>query len=380
MLLSALILATVTLSACQPSTSPVDVNAQLTQAVQTAFASIQQTQIASTASATNTPSATATPLPRTPPALPAVFQTQGLAPGVTPDTYLTDACQYLKAKWDPDNAAPGTIVMVLFFHTIEKATETSANPSNFGSGDFKRAMKNLRDFGFQAINATQLADFLDYNAKIPARSVVVIQDDRHAAENFNDWFRPYWNEWGWPVVNGWIALDGGDDINLADNVALEKEGWVDHQAHGVIHNIPMTDSSTDEYIRSELQGSKDVLQQYFGKTPVAIIWPGGGFGVRPVQIARELGYRIGFTVNSRGPIMFNWVPQAGQPTGSTDIAEGPVGDPRMTLPRYWPGQVIQNLDFIRITSEQAAAYAEQNKATELEYYDIVCAPTYGPIP
>jgi hypothetical protein len=29
---------------------------------------------------------------------------------------------------------------------------------------------------------------------------------------------------------------------------------------------------------------------------------------------------------------------------------------------------------------EAAAYAEQNKAVELEYYDIVCAPTLGPIP
>ena len=52
----------------------------------------------------------------------------------------------------------------------------------------------------------------------------------------------------------------------------------------------------------------------------------------------------------------------------------------MTLPRYWPNQVIPNLDVVRVISEQAALYAEQNKATELEYYDIVCAPTYGPIP
>jgi hypothetical protein len=29
--------------------------------------------------------------------------------------------------------------------------------------------------------------------------------------------------------------------------------------------------------------------------------------------------------------------------------------------------------------EQASAYAAQNKATELEYYDIVCASEYGPI-
>ncbi|HEX2696379.1 MAG TPA: hypothetical protein VHM28_01640, partial [Anaerolineales bacterium] len=53
--LSVSILLAVLLSACQPSTPPIDVNTQLTQAVQTAFASIQQTQIASTPPATTTP-------------------------------------------------------------------------------------------------------------------------------------------------------------------------------------------------------------------------------------------------------------------------------------------------------------------------------------
>ncbi|MBI1855510.1 MAG: hypothetical protein HYR93_06560, partial [Chloroflexi bacterium] len=91
-------------------------------------------------------------------------------------------------------------------------------------------------------------------------------------------------------------------------------------------------------------------------------------------------YQLGFTINPRGPIMFNWVPQADQPTTSFDIAEGPVSDPPMTLPRYWPSQVVPSLDQVRQIGSDAAAYAEQNKATELEYYDIVCAPTYGLIP
>jgi hypothetical protein len=126
----------------------------------------------------------------------------------------------------------------------------------------------------------------------------------------------------------------------------------------------------------------DDLQKNFGKTPIAIIWPGGGFGVRPVQIAREFGYRIGFTTHPRGPIMFNWIPladanDAGRPAY---VAEGYVNDPRMVLPRYWPSQVLANLDTIRIISNEAAAYAAQSKAVELEYYDIVCAPTLGPIP
>jgi hypothetical protein len=32
---------------------------------------------------------------------------------------------------------------------------------------------------------------------------------------------------------------------------------------------------------------------------------------------------------------------------------------------------------VRNISDEAVAYAEKNKAIELEYYDIVCAPTYG---
>ena len=51
----------------------------------------------------------------------------------------------------------------------------------------------------------------------------------------------------------------------------------------------------------------------------------------------------------------------------------------MTLPRYWDVDARAHLDDVRVLGNEAAAYAEQNKATELEYYDIVCAPTYGQI-
>ena len=65
---------------------------------------------------------------------------------------------------------------------------TTAN--DIYASDFKQMMNDLKEQGFEAINATQLADFLDHNAKIPARSVLLIADDRHSAENFNEHFRP----------------------------------------------------------------------------------------------------------------------------------------------------------------------------------------------
>ena len=368
-------------SSCTAVAPPVDTNAQLTQAVATAMASILGTQAASLPSLTPIPVATAT-LVQTPPALPAPYVSGYLNPLDTPHTYIPDACQYLKDRWTAGNSAPGTIVMVVMFHGIEKGEANVTDPKNVGSGDFKQIMNGLHDMRFQAINTKQLADFLDHNAAIPMRSVLLVQDDRHAAPNFNDWFRPYWEKWQWPVVNGWISALGGTDPVLAENVALEQEGWLDHQAHGVIHNIPMSDASTDEFLTGELQGSITNMQEYFKKTPIAIVWPGGGFGVRPVQFARKFGFRLGFTINPRGPVMYNWVPLAEQqdPRRPLYIPEGPVNDPRMVLPRYWPGQVLANLDPVRVMSEEAASAAQQNKATEMAYYDIACAPSLGPIP
>lgn len=367
------------LTACQPASAPTpDINAALTQAFQTAFAQLQP-------AATSTPSETSIPVAtalRTPPALPEIFVAKQLNPLDTPHIYIKDTCQYLGDKWNSSNAAPGTVVMVIMFHGIVK-DQVAQDPEDITARDFNQLMNDLKEQGFEAINMTQMADFIDRNAKIPPRSVLLISDDRHQGAYFNDHFRPYRDQWGWPVVNGWISFeDGPRALSLEDNIALEAEGWVDHQSHGYIHNINMSDASNDEFIRTEFERSIADLKTNFGKTPVAIIWPGGNFGSRPIQFAREFGFRLGFTINPRGPVMYNWVPlaEAQDPARPIFLPEGYVDDPRMVLPRYWPYQVQANLDVVRTIGNEGAAYAEQSKATELEYYDIMCAPTYGAIP
>ena len=162
---STLLLFTVLLSACQPQTPTVDPDALMTQAVQTAFASIQQTKPAATPTRTPLPTPT---LPLTPPALPDTFTTTALNPLDTPHTYINDECQYLKARWTSTNAAPGTIVMVIMFHTISKSV--ASTPNEIGNQDFQNLMNDLHGMGFQAINTQQLAGFLYSNTKIPQRS------------------------------------------------------------------------------------------------------------------------------------------------------------------------------------------------------------------
>ncbi len=365
----------VLLASCQSTQTPGP-NLALTAAFETAVAQISIPS--ETPAPTETPLPTAT-IPRTPPALPGTYQTSLLKAEDLPRTYVADTCQYLQNKWNPNNSTPGTLVMVIMIHGITK--DEANGPNQISSRDFKLLIDDLFEMGFQAINMQQMADFMYSNAKIPQRSVLLIVDDRHFAEYFNDHFRPYYEQWGWPVVNAYIGLDERPDL-WAENAALSAEGWVDYQAHGYIHNINITNSSSDEFIMSEMNGAITSLQKYMNKTPIAYIWPGGGFSARAVELAPQLGYKLGFTVNPRGPVMYNWIPQADTVNQSNTLAipETPANNPLLTIPRYWDVNARGELDTVRQIGEQATLYEQQNKATELEYYDIVCAATYGPIP
>ncbi len=364
------------LASCQPAPATTDPNFALTAAFETAVAQISIPS--ATPAPIDTPIPTAT-IVRTPPVLPATYQTPLLNASDLPRTYIADTCQYLQNKWNINNSIPGTTVMVIMFHGISK--DAPDNVNGISSADFKKLMNDLFEMGFQAINMQQMSDFMYNNAKIPQRSVLLIVDDRHFAEYFNDHFRPFYEQWGWPVVNAYIGLDERTDL-WAENASLSAEGWVDYQSHGYIHNINISNSSTDEFIMSEMGGAITSIQKYMNTTPIAYIWPGGGFTPRAVELAPQLGYKLAFTVNPRGPVMYNWIPQADAVSAASPLAipETPAGNPLMTLPRYWAPNARNQLDTVRQISDQAIAYAEQGKATELDYYNIVCAPTYGPIP
>jgi hypothetical protein len=341
------------------------------------------TPLPPTATATITPTTTLTPTitpTRVPPQLPATFTPSLLNPLDTPHTYIQDTCTYLKEKWDPNNSAPGTVVMVIMVHGIINDV-TASKPQDMTGDRFKILARDLNDQGFTTITVQQLYDFLDHNAKIPQKSFMFIVDDNRTPQNYITWFKPLHEQYGWTVTNAIISDTRTPDF-WSSHAALEAEGWLDHQAHGVVHNINITPSSTDDFIKSELYGSIQGIQEHFNKTPIAYIWPGGGFTERAVQIAVEAGYKLGFTINPRGPVMFNWLPLSDQqdPNRPSYMPEGAISDLLMVLPRYWSTDADSHIDQVRVIGKEAAAYAETNKQTELDYYDIVCTPLTGPLP
>ncbi|MBE3143223.1 MAG: hypothetical protein IMZ61_04765 [Planctomycetes bacterium] len=406
------ILLALLLSGCGTSTMLVTPTADATQIFANALLTATYAIRAPTATVTPLPP-TATPVPptptptrmRTPPALPGPYISPVLNKLDTPHSYISDTCQYLKMKWDPNNSAPGTVVMPIMFHQIAADESVLADPSNgIHYSDLKRLLTHAKETGFETITTAQLVDFLYHNAKIPQHSLFLIQDDRYSG-NFNAWYQPELGQYNWTITWGWPIGDtdqraAGDKkyTTLWDQMeGYFATGMLDIQSHGFIHNINIGPNSTDDFIRHEMVDSRNVLRQHFyckdpksklpisdckSDQPLAYIWPGGGFAKRAVEIGRTAGYKVGFTVNPRGPVMFNWIPQEDNldPQRPYQIPEGPTGDPLMTLPRYVSVDAAYRIDDVLDISGAAAKYAEQNKATELEYYDILCTGITGSIP
>ncbi len=272
--------------------------------------------------------------------------------------------------------------MVVMFHSVtEDSNPLLPDGSQVHHSDLVKLFEHAHEVGFETITVSQLADFLEYNAPIPRRSLVIIVDDRKRKEYYETHFIPFLEKYHWTITNAWISATDTPDYLWKENEEVVAQGWVDVQAHGVVHNIPIGLYSTDEYINNELIGSMDAIEKHFGKRPVGFIWPGGGFTEQAVELAREAGYRLGFTTNPRGPVMYNWIPQAEKenPDHPYWLPEIPAGNPLMTLPRYWSMDAAYRVDDVINLGDQAAEEAAQNKATELEYYDIVCKPITGEI-
>ena len=168
----------------------------------------------------------------------------------------------------------------------------------------------------------------------------------------------------WPVVNAWISHPDTPAYLWKENESLVPSGLVDFEAHGVIHNIPIEPDSTDSFIHNELFGPLDVMQQHFGKRPIAYIWPRGLFTPPAVQVARQAGYQVGFTAYARGPLLFNWIPLG-------DV-ERQAADPLMVLPRYWSTTAIAALEEGLQVSQAAQVFYAGQKSADLAYLSQYC--------
>ena len=146
----------VILAGCRPSAGPAPTPIDPAQLASESLATIQAEYTQTAAAIPSTPTATETPIPsptaiRTPPALPEIYQSPILNPLDAPHTYIDDTCEYLKARWDPNKSAPGTVVMVVMIHSITSGVVDK--PYQINASDLRRLLEDLHGQGFEAITS-----------------------------------------------------------------------------------------------------------------------------------------------------------------------------------------------------------------------------------
>lgn len=320
--------------------------------------------LTSTFGPTLTPSNTVPPPTITPtPWALSFFNNADLYPGVSPVQYIDDPCVYLENRWGKDKSSPGTIVVTIMFHSIAKPGREIVDSTTISTAYFEYFMQFAKEKGFSTITVDELIGFLNENKKIPELSMLLILDDRRPG--VTELFMPYLEANDWTLTLAWPTTDGTDDALWARMEGLAKTGRLDVQSHGHDH-IYIQGYTPLEEIEEEIFKPIQVIQEHFNTIPEAIIWPGGNFTQTAVNLAREAGFELGFTVYSRGPLMFNWIPLGEQ--------ERAMGEPLMVLPRYWSTAAdIALLDALAI-SESAKEAALLVKSEELMYYELYCQP------
>ena len=309
---------------------------------------------------TSTPTRTATP-----PIL-NQFSYPSLNMGIKTVSYKDDACDYLQNRWDEGKSKPGTIVVPIMFHSVAKPGREITDATTISMEFFEYFMLKAKDLGFTTITVEQLIGFLNQNKKIPERSMLLILDDRRPG--VTELFMPFLEENNWTLTLAWPTTDATYDALWERMEELAESGLLDVQSHGHDH-IYIQEYTPIEEVEEEIYKPIGIIEKHFGTTPQALIWPGGNFTEEAVTIAREAGFKLGFTVYSRGPLMFNWIPQGEE--------ESTVSDSLMVLPRYWSIEGVIALEKALEISEAARLDAESVRDAELRYWETYCQSYSG---
>lgn len=297
-----------------------------------------------------------------------IFFPDDLWEDVVPVEYILDRCEYLRERWDPEKSQPGTIVAPIMFHSVRKSGRPITDSTSISEEYFHSVLAHATELGFETITTEELIAFLTTNAQIPPRSMIMILDDRRPG--VTERFLPYLEANDWTLTLGWIIEDQREYL-WEWMETLAEGGRLDVQSHGYWHRY-IVEETSDEVINEEIHSPIPILIEHFGYRPIAFIWPGGNFTKKSIQTAHEAGYQIAFSAYAHGPLMYNWIPQTEE--------EILLGDPLMTLPRYWSPVAWRNLDETITVAESARAFAADQYPIESEWYRQSCGGELPPSP
>src|SRR5438309_2557300 len=191
---------------------------------------------------------------------------------------------------------------------------------------FEAEMKELKDRGITVIPMQDLLAWKRGEKNIPPRCAVITFDDGYKSQYEVAW--PVMKKYGYPFtmfiytegVRGG-ALGGGGAITW-EQLADMRDNGVDIEAHSATHQdlreghtitlaspggkktrTKLTGPQYEQWVRNEVVGSKELLEQRLGIKVNCFAVPFGNYNEHVKELARNAGYEAMFTVYGQ-PITF----------------------------------------------------------------------------
>ena len=191
---------------------------------------------------------------------------------------------------------------------------------------FEAQMKELKDHGITVISMQDLLAWKRGEKNIPPRCAVVSFDDGWKSQYEVAW--PIMKKFGYPFtmfiytegVRGG-SLGGGEAITW-EQLGDMRDNGVDIEAHSATHQdlreghtimvanpggkrtrTKLTGPQYEQWVRNEVVGSKELLEQRLGIKVNCFAVPFGNYNEHVKELARNAGYEAMFTVYGQ-PITF----------------------------------------------------------------------------
>lgn len=193
-------------------------------------------------------------------------------------------------------------VIVLCYHRFEDRPKDSLAIS---PKDFEAQLQALKD---QGISVIPMEDFLAWRRgekNIPAKSAVITIDDGYVSGYKVAW--PLLQQFEYPftmfIYTDYIKggpKSGGQSMTW-DQLAEMRDAGVDIGSHTTSHSAlnarkGKTDEQYKEWLKGELAGSKEAIENKLGIQVKTLAYPYGLHNEIVRQVALESGYEAAFTV------------------------------------------------------------------------------------
>ncbi len=199
-------------------------------------------------------------------------------------------------------------VPVLTYHHFGK---DCTSPYCMPTAVFDRQMGYLKKKGYRVITLRKLLNFVQYRDAIPKKSVVIAIDDGNKSAYKIAY--PILRKYGYMatlfIYTDFVGISTGaitwEELREMNTAGFEIGSHTKSHSDLTKQREGESDQTYAARVKSELLGSKRLLDKKLSQNTIYLAFPYGRYNERVLAISQQVGYKLGFSVRRGGNPFFS---------------------------------------------------------------------------